>query len=262
MNQLDTAAKAAIRCTRCNRYRKHTEFKAPISTADNLDPICDRCRRYNPGTGGESLKQIAKALDIPVLAFTAAKPSGEVTTVSKALGLDKMAKEAALDAALAKCDATYDNLGRMFAWYRRQWALEDCAKEIAQHVRGMVKAELAQRRSAEVAKAERLKTEAKFRKAAAKQERTTLLAQFAGTQDELKKQSEALAARVAIVTANAERGLRAQELQRCRVTAAAEAREERERENWLAKAGGTTDPILRAAYLARADGRDLDEDDY
>ena len=53
--------KAAIRCTQCSKYRKHTEYTAHLAATDDpTKPVCDTCKA-----------ETAKALDqISVIAYT------------------------------------------------------------------------------------------------------------------------------------------------------------------------------------------------
>ncbi len=250
MNQItksEPVAKAAIRCSKCNKYRKHTEYTAPFGTDDDPKrPICDKCKAKS----GEKAQKALATLDaVPVIALT---PDGREreTTIAKALG----------NLAISQRDPI-GNFGKMVASYRREWALEEYGEQLAEHTFGMVKAELSRRRVAAL----NARTADLMQKAeavnVAKAAADDLLAKVMQLQDDVNRHREEIGARVAVVTANAERAYKATELQRCRIAAAAEARDERVREDWLFKAGSTTDPILRMAYMAKADGTDLDDDD-
>jgi len=46
MTDLTELQKVAIRCSQCQRYRAHTDYKEPLGPYDELrKPVCDPCRR-------------------------------------------------------------------------------------------------------------------------------------------------------------------------------------------------------------------------
>lgn len=279
--------KAAIRCTQCNKYRKHDEFTAPATAdGDPTKPVCDTCRA-----------DTAKALDnIPVVAMYA-DGRKERTTAAKALGMggdlakaqqnrrdewsraaetidkaieaygprrqmDNLTKQSAFD-ALAAFDPIR-NFGRMVKSYQRDWAQEDRATKAT----GLAKAESTRRKAA------------KLLKKAAKLSRKTALAKgsvdaFDDTLSTLAKsqheRQEALAhyeefmvdasKRIDSMHAIASAGYQQVQMQESRRMAMEQARIERDRNEWLFKAFATEDPILRSTYLARSEGLDIDDED-
>ena len=67
--------------------------------------------------------------------------------------------------------------------------------------------------------------------------------------------------RIAIVTANATAAYREIALQEARQRQAIRAAAESDAAEWIWKANMTSDPVLRAAYMERAQGSELDTDD-
>jgi len=277
--------KAAIRCSSCGKFKRHVEFKAATDD-DPTKPVCASCRaqtEYVADTGDEPLngrgtksleklakqwrdidqritrlradigEPIVKSLDIPVIAYT---PGGheEQTTVRKALGLDPQLSK-------ARTDAIWTGVGAL----AKAWTAELDRKETRHRARkrltSLVKAEQSRRRvavmKAKTAKVNR-RTEAMDRTRMASERR---LAKATAEQDALAKATAELSRQIAVVAGNAERAYGAiyqrQEMNR-RMTA---AREERDRNEFIFKASTTSDPVLRAAWLARAAGEDIDGDD-
>jgi hypothetical protein len=69
--------KQAIRCSQCELFRKHTEYTAPVDfDSDPTKPVCDHC-------------VAAKAMDIPCMVYRSDGSEPELTTVAKAVGLDR-----------------------------------------------------------------------------------------------------------------------------------------------------------------------------
>lgn len=246
----------ARRCSKCGLYRSHKQYRGALrATDDPRKPICDVCRDSEAAAEAAKSEQLAKVLDMPVVAYL---PDGRTqeTTIGKALGTDLAKQEQR--ALLAN---SMDNFGRLVKATRARWALEDHYELVQKRVSKLVRLGLA-RRATERANAET----AEFQKqtAAANMAVETSKRRMALAEQEqadLGKRIEDMRSQIEAVYERAEAGARAVEQQEARRVAATLAREERDSDEWLYKANTTTDPVLRSAYLARADGIDPDEDD-
>jgi hypothetical protein len=200
-----------------------------------------------------------KALAIPVLAMTS---SGEErTTFGKATGLSDRRQDEQFAATLAHLDQTWRNVAKMVNAIRVQWDEEDCYEYARKRLVKLVKAELTNRKTADLkAKTADLREQTVAAQVRiAESERRLVKAQEDQQAQKLKiaRLQEAIEA----CYERAEAGHRAQQEQRDRNAAAAAAREERERDDWLHKASEfQSDPMLRGVYLARAAG-ELDDDE-
>lgn len=254
----DTIMKVAIKCDRCGKYRKHTEYKGALQVGeDPRNPVCDSCRAEDDAT---------KALGIPVLAMTAS--GEEFTTFGKATGLDELAKQRREDEqdrqfaeSLVHLDHTWDKFGKMVTDYQSQREVDAYYAKAQARFDHLVKIGTARRNTVPLT----------AKTAEMKAETTAIEARTAETQDRLAKarfEAEAEALKIARLQADiadcyerAEAGYRMQEQAQARRVAATLAREERDSEEWTFKAATTTDPVLRSAYLARAAGEDPDDDE-
>jgi hypothetical protein len=284
--------KAALRCRKCGKFKSHAEFRPPIE--DPLQAVCDQCAEYVPGTGGLSpttvdsalrkprspeansprdLQAVAQALDIPVTAFTR-DGKQEETTISKALGLDQLAKEEARRAGWAQAAVT---IGETLEQIRQSWGLkpgdtfrkvlrdrknQEATDRLVKRIASLAKAEIIRRQTAALeAKTVRLRRQTQalnFEKAVAEER----IAQAHREQGELSVTMSDLSRRMNVVTASFEAGRLARARNEAANAQRIAAREDRDRSEWAFKAATVThDPVLRAAYMARAEGRELTDDD-
>jgi len=124
---------------------------------------------------------------------------------------------------------------------------------------GIAKAEQSRRRTAEIqaetAKIRRKIEASELRKAEAEQSLAAVLQE----QAEIAAQIEVLAHRTDAVFARAEASFGAVRIQQERRAIADLAKQDQERAAWAEKAGQTHDPDLRAYFLVKAAGEDLDD---
>jgi hypothetical protein len=292
--------KAALRCRQCGKFKSHAEFRPPIE--DPLQAVCDQCAEYVPGTGGlgpatvdfplrkprspeatspRDLQGIAQALDIPVTAFTR-DGKQEETTISKALGVDQLAKQEARRAEWKQAAVT---IGETLEQIRQSWGLkpgdtfrkmlrqrksQEAADRLAKRIASLAKAEIVRRHTEAIeARTARLRRQTarlrrqtkalNFEKAVAEER---MITQVHRKQDELTLTMSDFVRRINVVTTNLEAGRLARERQEAANAQRIAAREDRNRSEWAFKAATVThDPVLRAAYMARAEGRELTDDD-
>lgn len=180
-------------------------------------------------------------------------------------------------AEIRRTEAIYDKAsadfwGRMNAMAkagRREMALN----RLADKVEAEVRKRLAERKTAE-AKQKRLDAERKLAEARIAHGRALMARQsLEGKVKQLKDEMEAvlasnlektaeLNARLDVVTANAQRGQAMVLEKQLLADRLQEAEEMKVSNDWLYKANSTSDPILRAVYMAKANGEDIaDEDD-
>jgi hypothetical protein len=247
LNDLEDAQaikRAARRCSECGKYQKHEALTSLADDDGTTHRVCSDCLDDSPALKAAHRREWSEALETIDLALAKASrwfpPS------------DALAKSQAID-RLVKSDSI-GNFGRMVADYRRRWAIED-------RVVSVVKAERTDRETARLRKqTKRIKKKTKtaqLRKAQAVQTLDNLMAEQAA----LAAQIDGLGARVAVVYRNAERAFGAVAKQREIQAIADLARRDQEQAGWAHKASLTTDPTLRAAYLARANGEELTDDD-
>jgi hypothetical protein len=284
--------KAAIRCRQCGKFKSHAEFRPPIE--DPLRAVCDQCAEYVPGTGAlgpatvgfglqkprspeanspRNLQAIAQSLDIPAIAFTRGGKQEE-TTISKALGVDQLAKQEARRAGWGQAVVT---IGETLEQIRQSWGLKpgDTFRKMLHERKNQETADRLVKRIASLAKTAKLRRQtAALEAKTAKLRRHTQalnvenaitdewIAQAHREQGELTLAMADIARRVNVVTASFEDSRLARARNEAANAQRIAAREDRNRAEWAFKASTAThDPVLRAAYMARAEGREFTDDD-
>jgi hypothetical protein len=255
MNELTKAA-AAVKCPNCGKFRSvKDDFTAPTTAQDDpSNPQCDDC-------------VAAKAMDIPAVLV---RPDGseEMTTVGKALGIDKVLELTELGDRIEVLKGQLAHDAEMLL--KRK--MIDEHNERVEKRRGLivrtVRDELARRKvAATMAKADKMnrktaKTTAKTAKLKRKTEVTESL--IAEQQRHMAKQAERLAEvsqHIGAMQARLESG-NASIRRSAEYQAIADlARQDQVRAGWAEKARLTTDPILRQGYLNLAEAKGVDDDD-
>lgn len=265
MTPTTTAEKASIRCTACGKYRKHTEYKTPVTAGDDhRNPVCDYCKAE---TAKSTLQNATWTLDVPCTIYRSGGVVEE-TSIAKALDPDGMAKAVAKRAEWAQAVATIDE---QLVPLQKRMKLTIIANHEDKVAKRVARAELDRRRAAKAEQGRR-KTEAIKAETAKVRKRTALLkAQSDAIDDRIATavaEQEAVQARVEAFTVSANAKI---DQMLARLSTGQNyvdqqgmheaARKGRERDENLWKAGATSDPTLRAVYLARAEGRELDDDE-
>jgi (p)ppGpp synthase/HD superfamily hydrolase len=202
-------------------------------------------------------KQI-DALDIPCVAITSNGQESE-TTIAKALD-NQLAKEQQRAAAERLSDRQVEiwvGVGNL----AKQWKEQLDRNQTRRRIRSIVKAQL-RRQNVAAMEAETAGMLAKVEALnLAKAESEQALATAREDQIRLTAQQDQLGARlnhiISQLNAGQERVERAQEDAAARIA----ARRDDDRASWSFKASTTSDPILRSAWLAKANGENCDDDD-
>ena len=243
--------KIAIRCTACGRYRRHDEFKTPLTAYDDpRRPICDDCR--NPDATKSVIRREPIRIDIELTKLAKLRANLEQVARSQPQNVVKAANPRSKD----------DRIWAGAMMMAKAWAAqldENQAKRKSREE--LVKAELSRRRVAEIeAKTAAMQRRARVAKQARAQAEANL-AEVQWQQAELAAQIEKLAHRTDAVLARAEAADADVRRQAEHRAAAAAIREERDRAEWSFKAAQTShDPILRSVYMARANGEETDDE--
>jgi|SRR5665213_769301 len=246
------ATKQAIRCTRCNKYRTHTEYKTPIDSHDDVGkPVCDQCQ------------DAAKAMK-----DHRAEWSQAAETIDAAL--DDYRQKFGADAATTEPDYARmeKSTARFFAGIReenRKHKLSRALDFLAERRANLARAEQTRRETEALkAKTRKIRKRTALLKAqsdAIDQTIATALAENEAVRHGVEQFAIAASAQIDQMMARASAGATQVQDQRDRQTVLEAARRGREADEWTFKAGTCSDPILRSVFLARAAGQVIDDDD-
>ena len=247
-------AHAARRCDSCGRYQTHEQLKTVPTDDGDTQRLCSDCLDDDPAAKALYRQSWADALEKMDEAIAKSRrlyPLPPMDALSKAQASDRLSK--AYDASMA---------------YLRRMAVPPGRKPAADRLSGLVRAEITRRKTAEVvAGTKRNKRKiAKLRRKSdamevAKGEAEQMLADLLATQAASTAQLDQLSARVETVYRNAERAYGAVAKQQDARAIAAQAREDQIRADYALAANQTRDPDIRAYYLAKAAGQELEDED-
>jgi cell division protein FtsB len=234
--------RAARRCQSCGKFKQHEQLKTVPTDDGGTQRMCADCLDDDPAAKQLYQQQWAEAGEIIDEALAKASLSFPMDSLAKAQASDRLARFDAIG-----------NFGRMVADYRRRWAIEDRVVRVVKAERTRKETDRIQKKTAKI----RRKIEAtELRKAEAERGLAALIAE----QAQIAAQINDLAKRTDAVFARASSAYGAVAKQRDIQAIADLAKQDQERAGWRDKAFLTTDPDLRAAYLARANGEEIDDD--
>jgi len=249
MTDQTTVMPGLKKCGKCDTWQPPSAFSAQTNSADGLQAWCKKCHKDYKATPA------TKGMDVP-------------DERREWLALDPLAKKKVIDAAwthtamaLVKMVAVATDRQKELAKQRERLSAEARANTLADRIVKALAERTLLKARAKREKAERRITKAKQEIRDNQQRRDELTARVTHATDELAVQIEDLSRRITVVKSNLDAGTRAIELQRVRNWAADRDRAERDSAEWVFKANTTTDHGLRGAYLARAAGENLDDDD-
>jgi hypothetical protein len=229
-------ARPSQRCTSCGKYRSvETDFTAVRVGDDPENPVCDGCKA---GTS-------AKATDPASVQKRLAAKSDQIWA-----GVAKAANA-------WKRDLDLRQMGR--EWADRMWAemlRKQQQERIAAALTKAKKYEQAADQSYREIRASERQMEATQR------QRDALNAWIEDVNNEAAARVTEITKRIDAMTARLDAAQHQVQMNAARQAATKARREAENAESWIFKAGTVqNDPELRLAYLARAEGKDFDDDD-
>jgi hypothetical protein len=234
------------KCGKCDTWRPVSDFSASSDAADGLQAWCKRCHKEYKGSA------TTKGLDV----------SDEQRREWLALG--PLEKQQAIDGAWTNTAMALVKMVKIASDRQKELTKESKRLNAEARVDALAKrivkalAERKLKALRDQEEAHRRITKAKQEIAENQQRRDELTARVKSDADDLAAQLTDLSRRLTLVQTSIEAPI---ELQKARNEAADRSRAERDRAEWVFKANSTSDPTLRAVYLARAEGQDVDDDE-